>query len=137
MPPLENYSKIINIEGLTMVDMVKKDILPAVSSYIKELAETGLAKKSFCPDVNCTYEETLVSRLSELSGIVCRQVSDLENKLAQSKSVTGGLATANYYKDVILDAMSALRTNVDEMETMTNAMYWPYPSYGDLLFSVK
>ena len=134
---LENYSKIINIEGLTMVDMVKKDILPAVSSYIKELAETGLAKKSFCPDVNCTYEETLVSRLSELSGIVCRQVSDLENKLAQSKSVTGGLATANYYKDVILDAMSALRTNVDEMETMTNAKYWPYPSYGDLLFSVK
>ena len=134
---LENYSKIINIEGLTMVDMVKKDILPAVSSYIKELAETGLAKKSFCPDVNCTYEETLVSRLSELSGIVCRQVSDLESKLAQSKSVTGGLATANYYKDVILDAMSALRTNVDEMETMTNAKYWPYPSYGDLLFSVK
>ena len=134
---LENYSKLLNIEALTMVDMVKKDILPAVSSYIRELSETGLAKKSFCPNVDCTYEESLVSRLSELSAAVCRQVTDLERSLAEAKTVTGGQTTANYYKDVILTAMSALRTNVDEMETMTDAKHWPYPSYGDLLFSVK
>lgn len=134
---LENYSKIINIEGLTMVDMVKKDILPAVSSYIKELAETGLAKKSFCPGADCTYEEDLVSRLSKLCGTVYTQVAELENKLAQAKTVPSGLATANYYKDVILSVMSALRANADEMETITDAKYWPYPSYGDLLFSVK
>ncbi|MBQ8812899.1 MAG: glutamine synthetase III [Lachnospiraceae bacterium] len=134
---LENYCKIINIEGLTMVDMVKKDILPAVSSYIKVLAETGNAKKAFCPGVDCTYEENLVFRLSELCGVVCKQVIDLDEKLTQARNSIGHYAAANYYKDVVLGAMSALRSNVDEMETITDAKYWPYPSYGDLLFGIK
>ena len=131
---LQNYCKIINIEGLTMVDMVKKDILPAVSAYIKTLAETGIAKKSFCPGVDCSYEENLVFRLSELCGVVCKQVVELEQTLQQARKSSDVLSAANYYKDVILSTMSALRANVDEMETITDAKYWPYPSYGELLF---
>ncbi len=134
---LANYSKIINIEGLTMVDMVKKDILPAVSSYLKVLAETGIAKKSFCPGIDCSYEETLVNRLSALCGDVFRQVAELEEKLQKAANVPKGAELANFYKDVVLEAMFALRSNVDEMETMTDAKYWPYPSYGELLFGVN
>ena len=133
---LGNYCKIINIEGLTMVDMVKKDILPAVSAYVKELAETGNAKKTFCPGVDCSYEETLVFRLSELCGVVCKQVMTLSDKLADAKKSTDVLSAANYFKDVIIPEMNAIRSNVDEMETITDAKHWPYPSYGDLLFSV-
>ena len=134
---LGNYCKIINIEGLTMVDMVKKDILPAVSAYVKELAETGNAKKTFCPGVDCSYEETLVFRLSELCGVVCKQVMTLSDKLADAKKSTDVLSAANYFKDVIIPEMNAIRSNVDEMETITDAKYWPYPSYGDLLFGIK
>ncbi|MBQ4562851.1 MAG: glutamine synthetase III [Lachnospiraceae bacterium] len=134
---LANYSKIINIEGLTMVDMVKKDILPAVSSYLKALAETGLAKKALCSGIDCSYEETLVNKLSTLCGRVFKQVADLEEKLQKAADVSKGSALANYYKDVVLTAMFALRADVDEMETMTDAKYWPYPSYGELLFGVN
>ena len=134
---LGNYCKIINIEGLTMVDMVKKDILPAVSAYVKELAETGNAKKTFCPGVDCSYEETLVFRLSELCGVVCKQVMTLSDKLADAKKSTDVLSAANYFKDVIIPEMNAIRSNVDEMETITDAKHWPYPSYGDLLFGIK
>jgi len=134
---LGNYCKIINIEGLTMVDMVKKDILPAVSSYIKELAETGNAKKAFCPGVDCSYEENLVFRLSELCGLVCKQVLELDKLLAQAKKSTDVLSAANYYKDTVIPTMNVLRSNVDEMETITDARHWPYPSYGDLLFGIK
>ena len=134
---LANYSKIINIEGLTMVDMVKKDILPAVSAYLKTLAETGLAKKNFCPGIDLSYEETLVSKLSSLCGKVFAQVAELEEKLQKATDVPKGTNLAFYYKDVVLPVMSELRANVDEMETMTDAKYWPYPSYGELLFGVN
>lgn len=134
---LANYSKIVNIEGLTMVDMVKKDILPAVSSYLKILAETGLAKKAFCSGIDCSYEETLVQKLSALCGNAFAQVADLENKLQNALDVPAGEPLAVYYKDVVLSAMFALRATVDEMETMTDAKYWPYPSYGELLFGVN
>ncbi|MBQ6876622.1 MAG: glutamine synthetase III [Lachnospiraceae bacterium] len=134
---LANYSMIINIEGLTMVDMVKKDILPAVSAYLKTLAETGLAKKNFCPGIDLSYEETLVSKLSSLCGKVFAQVADLEEKLQKATDVPKGTNLAFYYKDVVLPVMSELRANVDEMETMTDAKYWPYPSYGELLFGVN
>ena len=134
---LANYSKIINIEGLTMVDMVKKDILPAVSAYLKTLAETGLAKKNFCPGIDCSYEEALVSKLSSLCGKVFAQVANLEEKLQKANEVPKGADLAFYYKDVILSTMNELRANVDEMETMTDAKYWPYPSYGELLFGVN
>ena len=120
-----------------MVDMVKKDILPAVSSYIKELAETGNAKKAFCPGVDCSYEENLVFRLSELCGLVCKQVLELDKLLAQAKKSTDVLSAANYYKDTVIPTMNVLRSNVDEMETITDARHWPYPSYGDLLFGIK
>jgi len=93
---LANYSKIINIEGLTMVDMVKKDILPAVSAYLKTLAETGLAKKNFCPGIDLSYEEALVSKLSSLCGKVFAQVADLEEKLQKANDVPKGADLAFY-----------------------------------------
>ena len=116
---LENYSKILNIEALTMIDMVKKDILPAVSRYIHELSDTALAKKSFAPLSDCSYEEELITKLSLLTG------------------TTYTTELAKYYKDAVFAAMNELRIGVDELETLTDSKIWPYPSYGDLLFSVK
>lgn len=134
---LENYSKILNIEALTMIDMVKKDILPAVSRYIHELSDTALAKKSFAPLSDCSYEEELITKLSLLTGTTYTNVKALEKALMDAGDITDTTELAKYYKDAVFAAMNELRIGVDELETLTDSKIWPYPSYGDLLFSVK
>ena len=134
---LENYCKILNIEALTMIDMAKKDILPAVSGYIHELADTALSKKSFIASADCSYEQALVEKLSELCGSSFKNIKALENALSSAADIRDTYALAMYYKDNVLTAMNTLRAGVDELESMTDARVWPYPSYGELLFSVK
>ena len=134
---LENYCKILNIEALTMIDMAKKDILPAVSGYIHELADTALSKKSFIASADCSYEQALVEKLSELCGSSFKNIKALENALSSAADIHDTYALAMYYKDNVLTAMNTLRAGVDELESMTDARVWPYPSYGELLFSVK
>ena len=134
---LENYSKILNIEALTMIDMVKKDILPSVSRYIHELSDTALAKKSFAPLSDCSYEEELITKLSLLTGTTYTNVKALEKALMDAGDITDTTELAKYYKDAVFAAMNELRIGVDELETLTDSKIWPYPSYGDLLFSVK
>ena len=134
---LENYCKIINIEALTMLDMAKKDILPAVSRYTGELADAAMAKKSFISSIDCTYETETVERLSKLTALAYEKTKALEKADEDLKKVGGAHEKAIFCKDVVIKAMEDLRAVVDELETITCEEYWPYPSYGDLLFGVK
>ena len=134
---LENYSKQINIEALTMIDMAMKDYIPAVSAYTGELASAALSKKSLMPSVSCMPEETLVSRLSALNEEAYCAVSELQEAELCARHTEGARAQAECYRDRVIPAMKRLRTAVDEMETLTASSYWPHPSYGDLTFGVR
>lgn len=134
---LENYCKTINIEALTMSEMVKKDIIPSVCSYINDLSNTGLSKKSLNPNINCYLETSLVSKLSDLLLSLYNKTSELDDKLSKVKyNSTDILSSATYYKDTILSQMESLRKTYDELEPLVGRKYLPYPTYEDLLFSI-
>ena len=134
---LENYCKIINIEALTMLDMVRKDILPAMSGYSAQLGDAVAKKIAVLPDADCSYEKDSLKMLTALIGAAHRTVKKLEQDLLTSKSVDDMAELAEFYKSTILDDMRELRIAVDEMETVSSAEAWPYPSYGELLFGVR
>ena len=133
---LENYSKVVHIEGLTMVEMARRDILPAVLAYVKELAETAAAKKAVLPGASAEVESALVERLSALAACLVRRTDALESALMGVKSCESPAVEAQYTRNHVFTAMQELRAAADEMETLTAAKYWPYPTYGELLFSV-
>ena len=130
----ENYCKIINIEALTMAEMARRDILPAVSRYGTALAEAIWKKQQTGLDVS--YEQETAAEISSLTGEMFRQVKRLEDVLAR---VPAGDKTVQsmYYKDEVLTVMAELRAAADRLETLTDAGCWPYPTYGDLLFGVR
>ncbi|MDD6985293.1 MAG: glutamine synthetase III [Clostridia bacterium] len=134
---LENYCKIINIEALTMLDMARKDILPAMSEYSATLARDAAAKTSFDPDADCTYEKENIKNLCALIGACNRAVKKTEQDLISAKSITDGAELAEFYKSTIIDDMKAIRIPADEMETIASSEKWPYPSYGELLFGIR
>ena len=133
---LENYSKVVNIEALTMVDMVKKQIAPAVCAYIKELTETALAKKSLSSAINCEMEESLIPKLSSLCACLYKKTEGLDEALLAAKDHDEAADCAMYFKDSILTAMQEVRAVADELEPLVSEKFWPYPTYGDMLFSV-
>ena len=133
----EKYCKLLNIEVLTMIDMTKKDILPCVSRQIHELADTLLSKKAISESIDGSYEETLITKLSTLCANAFDDVRKLEECSKIVKSIVESDAAAFYYKLNIIPVMEDLREAVDEMETLCPSDKWCYPSYGDLLFSVK
>ncbi len=132
----ENYCKTINIEALTMIDMAKKDILPAVSKYSHELTDTIIAKAA-CGDIDSSYEKDLAAKISKLNATAYKKVLKLEEATLKAKEIDDTTELSMFYKDSVFAAMSELRITVDELETMVPAESWPYPSYGDMLFSVK
>ena len=132
----ENYCKIINIEALTMIDMAKKDILPAVSKYSHELSDTVIAKAA-CGDIESGYEKELLAKVSKLNTAAYKKTEKLEQAVLKAKEISETQELSMYYKDAVFAAMSELRITVDELETVVPADIWPYPSYGDMLFSVK
>ena len=134
---LENYTKLINIEAITMVDMVCKSVLPAVTAYRKELAKTTLEVRDACADADTSYESDLVRKLSGLTSMAYQNVNALQDCIETAKSLDDLEQAADYYKDKVIGAMSALRAVVDQMELVTSKKYWPYPSYGEMLFSVR
>ena len=134
---LENYSKILNIEALTMLDMAKKDILPAVTSYVRDLTDTALSKKALSPDLPCDFEEDLIAKLSGLTSCFAKKIAALEQVLLKTKDIEGVQEIANFYGEEVFPAMQELRAVGDEMEINTGSEYWPYPSYGELLFGVN
>ena len=119
-----------------MIDMVKRDIYPAVTRYSGEVAGVITAKKAALPDLDCADEEDLLRRLSRLSAEMVRQCKALESALEAAPTGSAYVA-AHYYKYTVFATMEKLRAAVDELETITDSKYWPYPSYTDLLFSVK
>ena len=134
---LENYSKAVNIEALTMVDMARKEILPAVEGYTKSLAETLAAKKAAVAGLPCKYETATITKLSELSDEIADATADLDSEIAKFQAIEDVTEAANDIRDVILGKMDALRAVCDEAETITAKEFWPFPTYSDLLFSVK
>ena len=134
---LENYCKIINIEAQTMLDMARKDILPAVSACSAKLCTDAAAKKAVLPDADCTYELDTAKKLTALLGSAYRATEKLEKDLLDTKSAPDTEALADCFKSVILDDMRLLRISVDAMETIAPAGSWPYPSYGEILFGVR
>lgn len=134
---MENYCKVINIEALTMLDMARKDILPAMSNYCKELAETISSKKAVFADIDCSYEQETLTNLSSLVSAMYKQVNKLDEDLIKIKSSEDVTEIGDYYKNTILSDMTAIRISSDMMETIASAEKWPYPSYGELLFGVR
>ena len=134
---LDGYCKVLHIEALTMLDMVWKDILPAVSAYSKKLADTALAKKSLSDSIDCSFETELAAKISTLTAEAVKKTQALEYAVMDVKNYEDTLELARFYKDTVFAAMNELRIVVDELETHTSAEFWPYPSYGDILFSVK
>ena len=134
---LDNYCKTLNIEAMTMTDMVRKDILPAIGAYTKDVAETCTAKKAAVSGIDCTYEEKLIRKLSSLSSAIDEYDSALSDDLSSVKDAPDLETLSFRYKDVIIPDMQKLRAVVDEAEQICKAEYWPYPSYGELLFGVR
>ncbi|MFI3172787.1 MAG: glutamine synthetase III [Eubacteriales bacterium] len=132
---MESYVKEINIEALTMVDMARKDILPAASKFAKELADTINSKKA-AGEISAYYEEELAKEVSSLTGAIYKEVKVLEKAIMDAKEVDGVEASANFYKDSVFTAMVSLRAVADELEGIMSAEMWPYPTYGELLFGV-
>jgi glutamine synthetase len=132
---LDEYCKVINIEALTMIDMAKKDILPAVTSYIKELAKTSELAKNCGAET--TFEDELVKKLSSLASQTYKKLAELEEAEFKAREIEDVQELANYYHDVVFEAMGELRAPADEIETLVGEKYWPYPTYGAMLFYVK
>ncbi len=133
---LENYCKTINIEGLTMIDIARKQIVPAIISYQNEVADT-MCKKSQIGKFDCTLEEHLLGRISTLSTDLLYKLQALEKAVADTSTINGVLESAVSYRDSVVVSMNELRVVVDELETIVSKNYWPLPSYAEVLYSVK
>ena len=136
----ENYSKIINIEAETMLEMAKKNILPAASKYANKLAETIGLKKAACGECDATYESESLKKVSALTSSIYKKTEELEKAVVDAKAIADAgdsSKTAFFYREKVFAGMNALRAVVDELETIAPKELWPFPSYGDLLFSVR
>ncbi|MBQ2999838.1 MAG: glutamine synthetase, partial [Clostridia bacterium] len=133
---LENYAKIVNIEALTMIEMVSRDIIPAVNAYLGDVAGTMGAKLAVMPELSCEVERDLLTKLSALNESTYRDLAALRDVETAAASEKDTLKRAKAYCESVLPAMGILRTHVDAMECLTSSEYWPLPTYGDMMFKV-
>lgn len=131
---LEEYSKTINIEAITMRQMLRKEILPAITSYMKELAETVTFKKSACEGLSCGYETDILKKLSLSADNLHSLSKELDAALLETEE-KDALAEATAFKDKVIPVMREIRIIADECEMTVAKKYWPYPSYGRIMFS--
>ena len=134
---LENYCKTVIIEANTMIDMARKQILPAVQGYTAELAGGVAAKKAVSADIACGYESGLIARLSLLTDQIAARTDELEAAVLELKGAVDVTQEACAIRDAVIGRMAALRTVADEAETLTAGKDWPFPTYGELLFGVR
>ncbi len=134
---LENYTKTINIEALTMIEMARRDILPAGLRFTKDLSDTINSKKAVSSLIPCTAEEKLLQKAAALTGDIYQNVEQLENVNGNAWQIVDHFEQAKYYKEIVLPVMYALRASVDALEVITKREYWPYPSYAEILYSIK
>ena len=134
---LENYCKTIIIEANTMADMARTEILPAVQAFTCDTAKTAAAKKELVPGCLCEYETELVKKLSGLTDQIAVKAAELEEAVLDLANAGDIKREAELIRDVVLPKMGELRLPCDEAETLTARKYWPFPTYGDLLFGVR
>ena len=134
---LENYCKSVTIEANTMVNMVHKRIAPAITRFTADLAKQAAEKKAVFPDLACAYETDLVGRLSALTDSIAQRCETLRQAIEGIAGTGDILAESAHIRDKVLPAMQALREPCDQAELLTAKTYWPFPTYGDILFSVK
>lgn len=133
---LENYCKVLTIEALTMIEMGKKDIYPAVNAYICDLCATVQGKKAVSANLDVSVEESLISKLSAANGAMYAKTGEIEKLLIEAKTYENPAKAAKFFADKIIPVMQEMRAYADEMEMNTAKKYWPFPTYGDILFSV-
>ncbi|MBR6259093.1 MAG: glutamine synthetase III, partial [Oscillospiraceae bacterium] len=134
---LENYNHIVTIEANTMVDMAKTQIAPAAEAFCADVAKSASAKRALEPGLACSYETGLVKRLSVLTDRIYEAAGELEKAIVEMHGCEGVGKTADFIRDSVIPRMNELRLPCDEAETLTAKSYWPFPTYGDLLFGVK
>ena len=134
---LENYCKVVRIEALTMADMAKKEILPAVESYVSSLVTVAAAKRSLDAAIPGSYEKKLIKRLAALVDTIDCRTDALESEMVKLDMMGDLTEEAMFIRDEVIPRMCELRVVADEAETLTAANYWPFPTYGDLMFGVK
>ncbi len=131
---LENYTKTVNIEAQTMIDMAKKQILPAVSKFTADLASQASVKSGMG---SCKYETRIVRELSALTDEIDEAVSTLETAVEELRSIETAIEASAFVRDELLPKMDALRVPADKAEQITAEEYWPFPTYDKLLFGIK
>ena len=134
---LENYCKTVCIEAQTMSDMARKQILPAVSHYAATVARDAADKNAFTGENSCGYEAKLVKRLTAVTETIDSRVDALDSAIARFKTICDVTEGANFIRDEMISRMTVLRSAADEAETLTAESAWPFPTYGDLMFSVR
>ena len=134
---LDNYCKTVLIEANTMIDMAKTEIAPAVSEYVLELAKTAAAKKAAESSISCNYETGLLKKLAILEDQIMIKAEELEDAVLKVQDITDITEESCMIRDSVLSKMGELRIACDSAETMTAKKFWPFPTYGDLLFSVR
>lgn len=133
---LEDYCKILNIEALTIIELIKKDIIPSVYLYIKDLCETVNAKNLYMCDINCDVEKSIINKLSKLCDLLYKKIDSLDNSILEAKKYDNMQECSDYYREIIFNGIQELRVVIDDLEVNTASKYWPFPTYGDLLLSV-
>ena len=134
---LDNYCKVLHIEALTMLEMSKKDIIPAVNAYLKELSSTITSMKAAVQGIMCDAQEDLLRKIVELSGALYQRTEELNVIVQNTRKHEENIEDrAQYYKNNVFPGMQELRAVADELETLVAEDYWPFPTYGDLLFKI-
>ncbi|MBQ2546301.1 MAG: glutamine synthetase type III, partial [Clostridia bacterium] len=134
---LENYCKTVLIEANTMIDMAKRQILPAVASYAAALSSDIAAKRAVSEPLSCRYEVRTAAALSRIADSIADRADELEEAAGEARGIGEIGAQSFSIRDKVLGRMTALRKLCDEAETLTAADFWPFPTYGELLFGVN
>ncbi len=134
---LENYCKTINIEALTMIEMVKRDIIPAGINYTTDLSTAICSKKTVSDTISCVAEESILRKASSLTTDIFTYCENLVELADNAKHIADYFERGKYYRDIVIPVMQALRNSVDALEIMAGRDYWPYPSYAEILYSIK
>ena len=133
---LDNYMKTVSLEANTMVEMIQKDLLPAIVSYTEQLARTASLKKSVVEDVSLVSEVALIKKLSQAQTELYNGIEQLKADNAMAKTIADSLEAAKFYQRVVLKDMADIRVFADEAEAVMPENMLPYPTYGQLLFSI-
>ena len=134
---MAEYSKTLNIEARTMSDMVRKDIIPAIMEYEGKLSETASNKLAISKDLSVEFEKTVIGKLSKIVDTLYTKTGELESSVETAEKIGKSDERAVYYKDTVLTFMQEIRAAADEAEMLVGKNYWPFPTYGDILFSVR